>query len=103
MVDVMWALWRASRLVAVASLGAIALAIADPPSLGELGLTLPRILLAYLGAWLVAGTLCGLARPYLSSLLGSTLAGFIAGSGTAIALNLADYRSDATDYHKSNC
>jgi hypothetical protein len=98
--DIRWALGVGSRLVGVASLSAIGLAIADPTALGELGLTLPRILSANVGTWLVASALCGLGRPYLSSLPGSALAGFIGGSTTAIAMNLADYRSDMTDLHK---
>jgi membrane associated rhomboid family serine protease len=98
--DLKWALSMGARLVVVGSLSAICLAIADPTALGELGLTLPRILLAYVGAWLVVSTICGLGRPYLSSLLGCALAGLIGGAAAAIATNIADYRPDMTDYHR---
>ena len=97
--DIQWALRIGGRFLTVASLCATGLAIAQPVALGDLGLTLPRILLAYVSAWLVASTLCGLGRPYLSSLIGSALAGFIGGSITAVALNLADYRRDVKELH----
>lgn len=96
--DVRWALGRGIGVVAVAAVGVIALAIVDPTALGELGLTLPRALLASGSVWVACGVIMGLGRRYLSSLLGSSLAGCIGGAMMAIALSVADFRGIAANF-----